>query len=177
MENGKPVNQAATAAQAGFTLIEMMVVIVIIGILAAIAVPQYGQYVRTSQIQEAQAGMLQIRTRLENYYQDNRNYGTGGFCFGSSTAVIGNDPTAAQVGTIAQQLSNRYFVFACSTPTEQTYLITARGSAGRVTGDGQQATFTLTEQNIRRTTHWGPAAALTPACNRWLVSEALGACP
>ena len=59
---------------AGFTLIELMIVVAIIGILSAIAVPAYGDYVRRSRITEAISGLSDARVKMEQYYQDNRGY-------------------------------------------------------------------------------------------------------
>lgn len=59
----------------GFTLIELMIVVAIIGILSAIAFPAYGDYVRMARASEATAQVASYASRLEQYYLDNRKYG------------------------------------------------------------------------------------------------------
>ena len=51
----------------GFTIIELMIVVMIIGILAAIAVPSYRQYVRKNAQSEAEANMLRLSIELEQW--------------------------------------------------------------------------------------------------------------
>ena len=53
-------------AQKGFTLIELMIVVAIIGILAAIAIPQYQNYVAKSQVSEAGTMLEQLKTNQQN---------------------------------------------------------------------------------------------------------------
>lgn len=58
----------------GVTLIELMVVIVIVGILAAIAYPNYRSYVERSKRTEARAALLQIATNQERHYLNFNEY-------------------------------------------------------------------------------------------------------
>jgi type IV pilus assembly protein PilE len=100
----------------GFTLIELMIVVLIVGILAAFAIPSYNDYLRRGEVTEAFTFLTNSRMTLEQYYQDNRNYGAG-VCAGGA---IPTNPS----GT-------KYFDFGCTTTnSNQGYVMTATGRAG-----------------------------------------------
>lgn len=61
----------------GFTLIELMIVVVIIGVLAAIAIPSYQEYVRKAQLSDAKAEILKAATKLQQHKA--RTYNFKGF--------------------------------------------------------------------------------------------------
>lgn len=67
----KRQNKEIGRKDAGFTLIEILLVVVIIGILAAIAVPRLGGRVGQSQIAAARAGVGAIGTAIDLYETDN----------------------------------------------------------------------------------------------------------
>lgn len=71
----------------GFTLIEIMVVVGIVAILIAIAVPSYSRYVLKSRRLDGQSNLLKIQTRLEEYFVQNESYpvNTTNFPIPSST--------------------------------------------------------------------------------------------
>ncbi len=60
----------------GFTLIELMITIVIVAILASIAIPSYRQYVIRGNRTAAQAAMMEIATRQQQFFVANRTYAT-----------------------------------------------------------------------------------------------------
>ncbi len=59
--------------QKGFTMIELMVVVVIVGILAAIAIPIYGKYIKNARVTEATGRIGEIVTAAKAYGQENQN--------------------------------------------------------------------------------------------------------
>ena len=61
----------------GFTLIELMIVVAIIGILAAVAIPAFIKYLRKSKTVEATEGLDKIKTGAKSYFQAD-HYNTGG---------------------------------------------------------------------------------------------------
>lgn len=80
--------------QKGFTLIELMIVVAVIGVLAAIAVPQYQKYVAKSEAASALATLTGLKTNAEAYTVE-----TGSFPTPAQTAQLGTPSSA--MGTIA----------------------------------------------------------------------------
>ena len=126
----------------GFTLIEVMVTVAIIAILAAIAIPNYSDYVKRGKIQEATSTLLAMRTKMEQYFQDNRSYISPG------GAVL--DPCVPNSSVAVPPL--KYFTIAppCGL-TATTYTITATGGSA-TDGSMSGITFTINQGNVRTTT-------------------------
>lgn len=131
--------------QAGFTLIELMITVAIIGILATIAYPSYTNYVKRAQIPQATGELSQMRNRMERYYQDNRTYANGGAC-------------GATASTVNQ------FTVACATSNGgQAYTITA-------TGSGAMAGFVFTiDQNNAKTSQTKFGSTIQTSSTCWLT--------
>jgi prepilin-type N-terminal cleavage/methylation domain-containing protein len=93
--------------QKGFTMIELMVVVVIVGVLAAIAVPIYGKYIKNSRLTEATARIGEVITAAKAYAQENQDAtgnptwppaGGGGIVDLSSTELFSYAITAGAGG-------------------------------------------------------------------------------
>ena len=69
-----PFTKSSGYRQCGFTLIELMIVVAIIGAIAGIAIPQYRSYVERVKVASATVDILMIADQLERYYLDDRSY-------------------------------------------------------------------------------------------------------
>jgi type IV pilus assembly protein PilE len=140
----------------GFTLIELMIAIAIIAILAAIAIPNYSKYIVRSKLSESTSALADVRVRMEQFYQDNRNYGNTTSCSNTSLPV---DPPASD-----------YFTFTCGTTTgAQSYTITASSQAGKGLGaSAGHYAYTVNQSNQKSTTKYKGTTHTTKNC--WLIS-------
>jgi prepilin-type N-terminal cleavage/methylation domain-containing protein len=80
--------------QAGLTLIELMIVVAILTIIAAIAIPAYNGYIREAKLGVARQNMDTLRLFLEDYYLENGTYKAGGSSsftqYGATTEIEDN---------------------------------------------------------------------------------------
>ena len=134
---------------AGFTLIEAMVLVAVLGILAAIGIPNYSRYITRGHLIEAGNALADYRAHMQQFYQDNKTYAKAGSC---GQAVPTNVDS---------------FAIACAIATSgQAFTATATG-AGSTAG----FVYTISHTNVRATTaipsHWG--ALPSDAGSTWVT--------
>lgn len=134
--------------QKGFTLIELMIVVAIIGIIASIGYPRYTESVSKSRRGNAQAEMLSLSSALERYYTQNNHY--------SNAAAAGADTGAPDptIYSIEAEVTPFYTITisetdggVADTTAAQSYEISAV-PAGVMTGD-RCGTMTLNSAGVK----------------------------
>lgn len=125
-------------AQRGFTLIELMVVVVVIGILAMITLPSYQNYIKRSQARIASADLVALSAAMENRFQRQLNY------------------TGATTSNVNWQQASTNFTISIGSLTASAYTLTATG-----TGTMANCTLTLTQAGVRAVTANSGCGGLT----------------
>ena len=130
-------------AAKGFTLIELMVVVAIVGILAAIAVPTYTEQARKGRRADAVRAIGQVQLSLERWRAENPCYGQSG---------VGTCPTFTASGTYPSAptaTDSPYYTvqFTSPAPTATGYTITAAPIAGSAQAGDRCGTYTFTMAN------------------------------
>jgi type IV pilus assembly protein PilE len=144
-------------AESGFTLIELVIAVALVAILSAIAMPSYQTYARRGQLSDAFTSLADMRVKMEQYYQDNKFYGTAA-----------NSTTCATLpGYTAFPISTKYFTLSCTAGAapSQTFTLTATGIGGLTTG----YEYSLNQVGTKGTTKFANNSS-SAAC--WLTKAA-----
>ena len=129
---------AARSRASGFTLIELMIVVAVIAILAAIAIPMFQTYIIRSKIIDATSHLGDLRIQMEKYFMDNRTYLNGAACGVAPVILIYNGDPA------------RYFDYTCAALAgpPPSYVLRATGIAARGMNGFD---YRINEQNAKST--------------------------
>lgn len=141
----------------GFSLIEILIVIAVISILAAVAMPSYRNYVLRGKVTEATSQLSATRVKMEQWFQDNRSYCATSGCPACPSSAL---PDATNA---------KYFTYsgAETTCSATGYTVTAVGVAGAGM-DGFK--YTINQSNVKTTlqaTPWNVSATV----NCWVTKQ------
>jgi type IV pilus assembly protein PilE len=152
--------QGSSPSSKGFTLIELVVAMVIVGILAAIAIPAYSNYAMKAHRTDAKTALLDMASLEERFFSTNNYYsqtptdlgytatslpfpvGSGYYNITTLSAVAATAPSGTTNGTPA------------------TYQIVATAVGNQATGDPSCATFTINSNGQQSATGTDPQASI-----------------
>ena len=140
----------------GFTLIELMITVAIVGILAAVAYPSYTSHLAKGRRADARVQLATAQQWMERFYSENFNFATD-TAGNTVTSTFNIQPfsTSPRLG----EGTALYNIGLTVAATSQTYIITAAPIVGRAMAADACGSFTLTNTGRRGVT--GTEALLT----------------
>jgi type IV pilus assembly protein PilE len=131
-----PSPRTVPRPDAGFTLIELMIVVAVISVLAAVALPSYLDSVRKSRRSDAIAAIAQVQQAQERYRANQVSYGTHFIV--SSGALTGVGVSTDTNATTAYTASSAYYSLGLSNVAATTYSILATAQGTQTSDAGCQ---------------------------------------
>ena len=117
--------------QGGFTLVELMIVVIIVGILAAVAIPMYQGATERAKASEAVAALGTIRGAMRVYYAEHGTYVNANF-IDNAQVTAGNILDVSDTDLLGRYFSSECYTFD-GAPTAAAYSIECDGSASTAT--------------------------------------------
>ena len=131
----------------GFTLIELMITVAVVGILAAIAYPSYQEQVRKSRRADAKSVLLQAAQWMERYYTENNRYDQNSAGTAVSTSFSTTGLTKSPVDGAA-----KYYDISLAAVARNTFTLNAAPTSGTDQTKDKCQTLTLTSTGVKDVT-------------------------
>jgi type IV pilus assembly protein PilE len=130
----------------GFTLVELMVVLLIVSILVAVGYPSYGDYVVRSNRKAAASALYRLADRQEQFFLDNKSYADSLTTLGYGDDVIGLDRDGQFTGAAAD---DAIYTLTMTDPGSTSYQLEADPAGMQAERDGGCGTLTLDDTGNR----------------------------